>query len=30
MQTNTKIEEKTIYSYSLGLDLSFDTHIDDL
>ena len=25
-----KIEKYTTYSYSLGLDLSFDTHIDDL
>ena len=25
-----KIEKQTTYSYSLGLDLSLDTHIDDL
>jgi hypothetical protein len=28
MQTNTKIEKETTYFYSL--DLSFNTHIDDL
>jgi hypothetical protein len=25
-----KIEKQTTYSYSLGLNLSLDTHIDDL
>jgi hypothetical protein len=25
-----KIEKETTYSYSLGQDLSLDTHIDDL
>jgi hypothetical protein len=25
-----KIDKQTTYSYSLGRDLSFDTHIDDL
>jgi hypothetical protein len=25
-----KIEKQTTYSYSLGLDLSLGTHIDDL
>jgi hypothetical protein len=28
METNTKIEKQTTYSYSLSLDLSFDAHMD--
>jgi hypothetical protein len=27
---NKKIEKQTTYFYSLGLDFSFNTHIDDL